>query len=225
MRTSQVVSQVFIEFLSEFQWKGMMPATCVAKKRLASIRVPCKCWCFPFCQAALISLLFFEICLKTGHNHSETLFPGAALSSCVVCRVMQALLTCTAVHFKKGSNTNFVVIFLHLTLLFLLLSFSFILRCCFCCLLTCHNLREYQQWFDFVTGSLIPPPSLLWEAWWRRSTLSWDRQVETKRGVHLHICQKFSKNAAIARSWLKIRSYLRLTLEIECTWCWLAPLS
>ena len=105
----------------------------------------------------------------------------------------------------------------------LLLSFSFILRCCFCFLLTCHNLREFQQWFDFVTGSLTPPPSLLWEAWWRRPTLSWDRQVETKRPVH--ICQKFSKNAAMARSWLKIRSYLRLTLEIECTWCWSAPLS
>lgn len=82
MRTSQVVSQVFIEFLSEFQWKGMMPATCVPKKRLASKRVRCKCWCFPFCQAALISLFFFEICLDWALSQWNIFSRGSIIFMC-----------------------------------------------------------------------------------------------------------------------------------------------
>ena len=82
MRTSQVVSQVFIEFLSEFQWKGMMPATCVPKKRLASKRVRCKCLCFPFCQAALISLFFFEICLDWALSQWNIFSRGSIIFMC-----------------------------------------------------------------------------------------------------------------------------------------------
>ena len=186
----------------------MMPATCVPKKRLASIRVPCQRWCYPFCQAALISLLCFEIFLKTGHNDNETFFQGQHylhVWSAGSCR------RSLHVRFKKEMEQHQ-----------------------FCC---CHFPSSYVVvvcwlviiWKNFSSDLIsLQDPLLRLQVCSERpdgGALHWAKTGKLKQREACIFVKSSQKNDAIARSLLKIMSYFRLTLEIECTWCWSAPLS